>query len=86
MARKYVGGRFLPTSLECFLAVMGVEEQSVHVLHVYGYWDMVAAMVVHGALCEDLIYDCCGEMYFQYAKIRPFLEDSERTTVCLDCL
>ena len=36
---------------------------------------MVAAMVFHGALNEDLIYDCCGEMYFQYAKIRPFLEE-----------
>jgi hypothetical protein len=75
LARKYVGGRFLPTSLECFLAVMGVEEQSAYVLQVYGYWDMVAAMVFHGALNEDLIYDCCGEMYFQYAKIKPFLEE-----------
>jgi hypothetical protein len=75
LARKYVGGRFLPASLESFLAVMGVDEQSAYVLQVYGYWDMVAAMVFNGALSEDLVYDCCGEMYFQYAKIRPFLEE-----------
>jgi hypothetical protein len=74
LARKYVGGQFLPGSLESFLTVMGVDEQSAYVLQVYGYWDMVAAMVFHGALNEDLVYDCCGEMYFQYAKIRPFLE------------
>jgi hypothetical protein len=75
LARKYVGGLFLPSSLECFLAAMGVDEQSAYVLQVYGYWDMVAAMVFHGALNEDLVYDCCSEMYFQYAKIRPFLEE-----------
>jgi hypothetical protein len=75
LARKYVGGRFLPASFESFLAEMSVDEQSAYVLQVYGYWDMVAAMVFHGALNEDLVYDCCGEMYFQYAKIKPFLEE-----------
>jgi hypothetical protein len=75
LARKYVGGQFLPASLESFIAVMGVDEQSAYVLQVYGYWDMVAAMVFNGALNEDLVCDCCGEMYFQYAKIRPFLEE-----------
>ncbi len=75
LARKYVGGRFLPASLESFLAEMSVDEQSAYVFQVYGYWDMVAAMVFHGALNEDLVYDCCGEMYFQYAKIKPFIEE-----------
>jgi hypothetical protein len=75
LARKYVGGRFLPTSFESLIALMSVEEQSAYVLQVYGYWDMVAAMVFHGALTEDVIYDCCGEMYFQYAKIKPFIEE-----------
>ena len=73
LARKYVGGVFLPTSLESFLAVMSVDEQCAYVLQVYGYWDMVAAMVFSGALNEGLVYECCSEMYFQYAKIRTFL-------------
>jgi hypothetical protein len=74
LARSYIGGAFLPDSLQDFLAMMSVGEQSAYVLQVYGYWDMVAAMVFHGALDEDLVYNCCGEMYFQFAKIRPFLE------------
>ena len=75
LARSYVSGRFLPDSLESFISAMSVSEQSAYVLQVYGYWDMVAAMVLHGALGEDLVYACCSEMYFQFAKIRPFLEE-----------
>jgi hypothetical protein len=47
---------------------------SGHILQVYGYWDMVAAFVVHGALDESLIFDTCQEMYFQFEKIQPYLE------------
>jgi hypothetical protein len=46
---------------------------SGHILQVYGYWDMVAAFVVHGALDESLIFDTCQEMYFQFEKIQPYL-------------
>jgi hypothetical protein len=44
------------------------------VLQVYGYWDMVCAFVRHGILSEGLVYDTCQEMYFQYAKIQPYLK------------
>jgi len=44
-----------------------------YILQVYGYWDMVAAFAVHGALDKSLVYDTCQEMYFQYAKIQPYL-------------
>ena len=36
---------------------------------------MVAAFVRHGALTAELVYDTCQEMYFQYAKIQPYLRD-----------
>lgn len=76
-ARSYVGGNeFLPRSLEDFLAVMCAGDQKTsYVLQVYGYWDMVATMVFHGALEEDLVYDACPEMYFQFAKIRRYVEE-----------
>ena len=76
-ARGYVGGgEFLPRSLDDFLAVMSArDEKTSYVLQVYGYWDMVATMVFHGALEEDLVYDACPEMYFQFAKIRRYLEE-----------
>ena len=73
-ARGYVGGKFAPKSAEDMVAVItsGTPEGS-YVLQVYGYWDMVAAFVLDGPLSEQLVYDTCQEMYFQYAKIQPYL-------------
>jgi hypothetical protein len=31
--------------------------------------------VQHGALDAGLVYDTCQEMYFQYAKIQPYLKE-----------
>jgi hypothetical protein len=74
-ARGYIGGEFSPRSLEDLLAIMSAGDQhTAYVLQVYGYWDMVAAMVFHGALDESLVYNTCPEMYFQFAKIRPYLD------------
>lgn len=73
-ARDYVGGEFMPKSVDEFVnLVREGGKPSGHILQVYGYWDMVAAFVVHGALDEALIFDTCQEMYFQFEKIQPFL-------------
>ena len=73
-ARDYVGGEFKPKSVDEFVSlVKDGGKQSGHVLQVYGYWDMVAAFVVHGALDESLIFDTCQEMYFLFEKIQPSL-------------
>jgi hypothetical protein len=69
LARTYVGGEFLPASINDLLAAMSDPEHSAYILQVFGYWDMVAAMVFHGALDESFVYACCSEMYFQFAKI-----------------
>ena len=45
------------------------------ILQVYGYWDMVSAFVLNGALTEKLVYNTCQEVYFQYAKIQPYLAE-----------
>ena len=73
LARTYVGGEFLPASINDLLAAMSDPEHSAYVLQVFGYWDMVAAMVFHGALDEGFVYACCSEMYFQFAKIKPYI-------------
>ncbi len=74
-SRDYVGGEFKPKSVEDFVSlVKDGGKPSGHILAVYGYWDMVAAFVVHGALDEALILDTCQEMYFQFEKIQPFLD------------
>jgi hypothetical protein len=73
-ARDYVGGEFQPKSVDEFVnLVKDGGKPSGHILQVYGYWDMVAAFVVHGALDESLIFDTCQEMYFQFEKIQPYL-------------
>jgi hypothetical protein len=75
-ARDYVGGEFQPKSVDDFVSlVKDGGKPSSHILQVYGYWDMVAAFVVHGALDEELIFDTCQEMYFQFEKIQPYLAD-----------
>jgi hypothetical protein len=73
-ARSYVGGEFLPASANEFIQIVSAgNKQSSFVLQVYGYWQMVAAFVKSGALDAELLYDTCPEMYFQYAKIQPYL-------------
>lgn len=73
-ARSYVGGGFMPTSVDDFIGLVSAgTKESGFILQVYGYWDMVAAFVLHGTVKERLVYDTCQEMYFQYAKIQPFL-------------
>ncbi len=78
-ARSYVGGEFLPASADELIAIVSAGGRHCgFVLQVYGYWDMVAAFVRHGALNPELVYDTCQEMYFQYAKIQPYLREFRR--------
>ena len=74
-ARTFVGGPFLPKSDNELVSIItkGGKETGF-VLQVYGYWDMVCAFVLHGMLSEPLVYDTCQEMYFQFAKIHPYLK------------
>jgi hypothetical protein len=76
-ARSYIGGgKFMPQSAgELFDIVTSGAREGSFVLQVYGYWDMVAAFVSNGALDEKLVYDTCQEMYFQYAKVQPYLKE-----------
>jgi hypothetical protein len=57
-ARGYVGGEFLPKSVDEFVNFVAAGgKNGGYILQVYGYWDMVAGFVVHGALNEPLVYD-----------------------------
>ena len=69
-ARGYVGGEFMPSSVDESVSLVAAGDQKTgYILQVYGYWDMVASFVIHDALDKSLVYDTCQEMYFQYAKI-----------------
>jgi hypothetical protein len=78
-ARSYVGGPFKPASAAEFIdCIKKGDQQTAYILQVFGYWDMLCAFVLHGALTEPLVYDTCQEMYFQYAKIQPHLKTFRR--------
>src|ERR1035441_10589069 len=40
---------------------------------VLSYWEMSAAMVLHGAVSAELFVDCNGEGFFLLAKFAPIL-------------
>lgn len=75
-ARNFVAG-FSPKSVDDVLAVANAfgTKENAYVRQVFGYWEMVASLIVHGTLNALLAYDTLSEMYFVYAKIQPFVEE-----------
>jgi hypothetical protein len=54
-ARGFIGGDFLPSSADDLVAqVTAGNQQSGFMLQVCGYWDMMSALVIHGALAALL--------------------------------
>ena len=41
---------------------------------VLSYWDMAASIALRGAVNLDLLLDNAGEMYFIFAKLRPYIK------------
>ena len=68
---------FNPKSIDDVMAVMGNfgSKENAYMRQVCGYWEMVAAFIVHGTLNADLAYDTLGEMYFVYGILQPVIED-----------
>lgn len=70
---------FWPESADDFMKVgmaLGTQENN-WLRQVAGYWSMVASLTLAGAVNQELVLDpsFSGEMFFIYAKIKPFLED-----------
>jgi hypothetical protein len=86
-ARNFVFG-FAPKSVDDLIALTNAfgTKENAFVRQVYGYWEMVAALVAHGTLSSLLVYDTCGEMYFVYAKLQPFVEEFRKKTGTPDFL
>ena len=54
-------------------AVMG--EHSAYYRMVTTYWDMACALVLQGAIDEEMFNEANGEHLFVFAKIEPFIEE-----------
>jgi len=67
---------FNPQSVDEFVSTvtgLGTDENRYFRM-VTSYWEMAAAMVLHGAVNEQLFLDTQGEMFFIFAKMAPYLE------------
>jgi len=74
-AREWVFLEFNPESMADVKAAL-FSEHSGYVRMVTTYWDMVAALVNHGAISMDLFNDTNGEHIGTFAKIEPFLGET----------
>jgi len=76
-ARAWISGEFWPTTAEEFFAVASnpAEPHNAWFRQVITYWEMAAAMVLHGAVSAELFVDCNAEGFFLLAKFAPILDD-----------
>ena len=83
-ARHWLTAEFWPQSADEFIKVVNSfpSQENAWFRQVGGYWDMAASLVLHGALNEELFLQpgCCGEMFFIFAKVRPFLKEFRAKT------
>ena len=76
-ARAWMGGEFWPATAEEFFAVSAnpAEPHNAWFRQVITYWEMAAAMVLHGAVSAELFVDCNGEGFFLLAKFAPIMAE-----------
>jgi hypothetical protein len=83
-ARHWLTAEFWPQSADEFIKVVNSfpSQENAWLRQVGGYWDMAASFVLNGALNEDLFLQpgCCGEMFFIFAKVYPFLKEFREKT------
>src|SRR5882724_2513562 len=75
-ARKYMAVEFWPQSFDEFAALFADfgSERNSWARQCLTYWDMAAAMVLHGTVQEDLFLAVNGEPFFLFAKFGPYLD------------
>jgi hypothetical protein len=78
-ARQWWLMTFWPKSADDFVKVataMGSEENN-WLRQVGGYWGIAVSFVLNGVVSEQLFFQVpfCGELYFIFAKVRPFLPE-----------
>ena len=76
-ARAWVTGEFWPATAEEFFAVAEnpADPHNAWLRQVLTYWEMAAAMVLHGAVSAELFVDCNSEGFFMLAKFSPIVEE-----------
>ncbi|HEX8712228.1 MAG TPA: hypothetical protein VF730_10175 [Terracidiphilus sp.] len=75
-ARAWIVGEFWPRTAEDYSAVADdpSHPHNAHLRQVISYWEMAAALVLHGAVSAELFVDCNGEGLLILAKFAHILE------------
>jgi hypothetical protein len=74
-ARKFIAG-FNPQSADDIVnLIQSSTQENAYFRQVTTFWEMAAALVLHGAMHEGLFLDTCGEMFFVFAKFAPYLSE-----------
>ncbi|HZR30471.1 MAG TPA: hypothetical protein VFA76_01290 [Terriglobales bacterium] len=75
-ARTFITN-FWPQSTEDVLKVVQAfgTQENAWLRQVLGYWNMVASLVLRGTLHEGLMFDNSAELWFVYAKLKPFIKE-----------
>jgi hypothetical protein len=80
-ARDYISGEFWPESFESLSKEIGMTgDRNRWFRQVYGYWEMAAALAVHGAVNEELFVATQIEMFYAFAKISPYVKNFREKT------
>ena len=66
--------RFNPESMQDIVDEL-LGENNAYFRQVTSYWEMVAAIVNHGGIDEEMFNDTHGEHLVVFAKLQPFLAD-----------
>jgi hypothetical protein len=76
-ARAWVIGEFWPNTADEYfnVATSSTDPHSAFVWQVNTYWEMAAALVLHGSVSAELFVDCNAEGFFLLAKFAPILDD-----------
>lgn len=76
-ARAWVIGEFWPKTADEYYAVAmnPADPHNAYVRQVLSYWEMAAAMVLHGSVSAELFVDCNAEGLFLLAKFAPILDE-----------
>lgn len=76
-ARAWMTGEFWPATVEEFFAVASnpTDPHNAWFRQVISYWEMAAAMVLHGAVSAELFVDSNTEGFLLLAKFSPLLAE-----------
>ncbi len=83
-ARHWVTVEFWPQSADDLIKVASAfpSQENQWMRQVAGYWDIAASFVLHGAVNEELFLQpgFCGEMFFIFAKVFPYIKEFREKT------